>query len=106
MNTITLEYRNQRHLERKVVAMLLQWGYGITPPRAEWVTMRAVQERFRITHPSQLNRLLSDPSCPDFPGKDPSPHRRRHKIVVTPALQKFLLQKLSDAKARTAYRPV
>ena len=97
MNTLTIEYSSQRHLERKIKAILLQWGYTIIPKVPKWTTM--ANFRAEIGCPaSTLHKILSDPECPDFPGKHA---RRRHRIVVTPALKQFV-KKQADRSGQPA----
>lgn len=101
MNSITLSYSSQRQLERKVKAILLQWGYGIIPPSPVWTKMADFRAELNLPA-STLSKILDDPECPDFPGKSA---RRRQKLVVTPALRLFLKKrkKPSDLSKPASY---
>ena len=94
MNSITLEYSSQRQLERKLKACLLQMGYSIIPPSPKFTSMADFRAEIGCP-PSTLHKILSDPECPDFPGKQA---RRRTRIVVTPALRNFVKKQADRSK--------
>lgn len=94
MNTLTLEYSSQRNLERKINAIMVQWGYTVIPKGAKWTPMAEFRAEIGCP-PSTLHKILSDIECPEFPGKYA---RRRHRIVVTPALKQFVKKQADRSK--------
>lgn len=93
-NTITISFRSQRHLQRKVVAMLLSWGYTVMPPTARATKM--IDLRLELGIPaSTLHKLLARPECPPFPGKTANA-RRRNEIMVTPKLRAWLVARVRE----------
>ncbi len=92
MNSITLEYSSQRQLERKVKAIMLQWGYTVTPPRHKFTKMIDFRRELGIPA-TTLCEILNHPDCPDFPGNHAI---RRQRIVVTPALRQFVKSRIKS----------
>lgn len=100
-DTITIGYRNQRHLQRKVRAMLVGWGYTVMSPKVRPVKMITLRLELGIPA-STLHKLLKRPDCPPFPGKDA---RRRQSVLVTPDLRAWLKAEAARIKQRDCQTP-
>ena len=87
-DTVTISFRGQKHMEKKLAAILRALRWTCIPPGPKWSTPAEVSEEIGIKSNS-LNRLINRKDCPRFIA-DRGESGRINRLVLSDNLRAFL----------------